>query len=867
MDEKDKTKKYKHVKTTNKGKKQNKEKKEKKVKDKKQKSKVKKIIGKILLVLLFVALVAAGILVGKVYSIMKNAKLDMSTLTIKYENSIAKDINGETIAEFTGDENRKIIKLDEMSTYLPDAFISIEDERFEEHSGVDIKRTFAATVKWGLSKVGIGSSSYGGSTITQQLVKNLTKEDERSSTRKIKEMARAYYIEKELSKDQILELYLNLIYLGGNNACGVEVAANYYFSKSAGDLTLAESAFLAGLNHSPGSYNPFVDEEKLESRMNLINNRTKTVLDKMLELGRITKEEYDEGYKQVEEGLPFEKGKIVSNNYSYHTEAAVEQIIEDLMELHPDWSRDYTSLYVKSSGLTIYTTQDTSIQSAMEEEYAKTKYLKYSRKNVDEDGNKVQSQSAMVIIDHKTGYVVGTVGGLGEKTTSFGLNRATQSTRQTGSSMKPLAVLVPGIDTGTITAATVYDDVPTTFGGGTYPVKNYDYKYDGLQTVRYAIGMSRNIPMVKGIQEIGTKTSIEYLKKMGISTIDDEKDNYLGIALGGLTNGVSPLEMAAAYASIANDGVYIEPTFYTKVVDSEGNTILEAKQETRTVMSKAAAYVVKEILTQPVKAGTATNCWVSGMSVAAKTGTTNADYDRWLCGFTPYYTASCWYGFDSNEAVIYSGNPAGQIWGSVMREIHKEKQSKYFSSTRPDGVVTAKICKVSGLLVGEECANDPRGDLTYTEYFVRGTVPTETCTCHVRVKICNETGLIANDGCCTDVTEKVFITRPNVNEDTAWEKAADAEYTLTITENCTAHTKPEEPEAPEEPATPEEPIKPDEPEKPTKPEKPSENENNTVGDGNTTGGNETNTVDNSIETGGNVVDGNTIDGNNTSTDN
>ena len=832
MNKKEKTKVYKK-----------KDKKEKK--DKKKNSKARKIIKRVLLVLLFVVLILAGIFVGKVYSIMRNAKLDMSTLVIKYENSVAKDINGETIAVFSGDENRKIVTLSEMSPYLPKAFVAIEDERFEEHSGVDIKRTVAATIKWGLSKVGIGSASYGGSTITQQLVKNLTKEYERSSSRKMKEMARAYYIEQELSKDQILELYLNLILLGGK-AYGVEVASNYYFNKSAVDLTLAESAYLAGINNSPNSYNPFVDEEAKADRMNLINRRVKTVLAKMLELKKITQEEYDTAIAETDAGLAFDEGRISSNVYSYHTDAAVEQVIADLMELHPDWSREYTSLYVKSGGLTIYTTQNTIIQNIMEEEFAKTTYQVTSKKTKDENGNYVHSQAAMVVIDHTTGYVVGTVGGLGEKTTSFGLNRATQSTRKTGSSMKPLAVLVPGIDTGTITAATVYDDVPTTFGGGTYPVKNYSNIYSGLQTIRYAIETSRNIPMVKGLQEIGIGTSIEYLKKMGISTIH-ENDNYLGLALGGLTKGISPLEMAGAYATIANDGVYIEPTFYTKVVDSEGNVILEAEQETRTVISKSAAYVVKEILTQPVKSGTATNCRISGMSVAAKTGTSDDDVDRWLCGFTPYYTASCWYGFDIEEDVDYyrSGNPAGSLWAAVMQDVHKGFSSKYFSETRPDGVVAVTVCKVSGLLPTEECKNDPRGDQTYTEYFVRGTVPTETCICHVKVAICNESGLIANEY-CPDVTEKVFITRPDVETNTAWQKALDAQYTLTITENCTIHVvppeEPENPEEPEEPDEPKEPENPDEPEKPDKPDKPGDNNtdgNNVIDGNNTVTGNET----------------------------
>lgn len=390
--------------------------------------------------------------------------------------------------------------------------------------------------------------------------------------------------------------------------------------------------------------------------------------------------------------------------------------------------------------------------------------------------------------------------------------------------------------------------------GGSYSPTNYSNIYSGLQTVRYAIETSRNIPMVKALQQIGVGKSIEYLEKMGITTINHEKDNYLGLALGGLTKGISPLEMAGAYASIANDGVYIEPTFYTKVVDSEGNTVLEAKQETRTVMSKSAAYVIKEILTQPVKSGTATTCRISGMSVAAKTGSTDNMKDRWLCGFTPYYAASCWYGYDEPEVIYGSGNPAANLWANVMSPIHKGLTSKYFSSTRPDGVVTATVCKVSGLIPTEDCKNDPRGDQSYTEYFVRGTVPNQTCNCHVKVKICNESGLLANEY-CTDVTEKVFVTRPDIETNTSWQKAQDAQYTLTITENCTVHVAPEEPKDPEDPEKPEDPENPENPDDPNKPEDPNGNEtgNNTL-DGNNVVGNNT--------TGGNVTDGNnTGDGN------
>lgn len=755
------------------------------VKKKKPNTKKRKIIKRVLIGILLLILISAGVAFGILYGVVKEAKLSVSDMALKYENSIVLDKNGNVIAELSGDENRDFVTISEMAEYLPTAFISIEDERFYEHMGVDIKRTIGATAKYALSKIGIGSSSYGGSTITQQVIKNITEEKDRTWQRKVKEIARAYYIEQELSKDQILELYLNLIYMGGNtNIYGVEVASNYYFSKSAKDLDLAECAFLAGINNTPNSYDPFIEDNS--KNLEKIKTRTKTVLNKMNELGKIkTKEEYDSAIAKVESGLTFTKGTVVENIYSYHTDAAILQIINQLME-EKGLNKNAAELYLYSGGFTIYTTQDTNLQNIMQTEFENDKYL-VSGRDKNKDGTLVNehSQAAMTLIDHKTGYVLATCGGLGQKTTSLGLNRGTQLVKQTGSSMKPLAVVAPGIDKGIITGASVFDDIPTSFNGGTYNPKNYS-NYRGLVTVRYAIESSQNIPMLKAIQKIGPGTSLEFLKTLGLSKLE-ESDNNLQLALGGLTHGASPLEMAAAYGAIANDGVYIEPTFYTKVVDSDGNTILEPKQESRTVMSAAAAYVVKEILTQPVKSGTATTCSISGMSVAAKTGTTDKDNDRWLCGFTPYYTAATWYGYDRNETIRgWSLSPATQLWAAVMKKSHSGLEGKSFSEARPNNVVTATVCKDSGLLVTDICKEDPRGNRSYTEYFVKGTVPNKTCECHVKVDICKETGLLANEY-CKDKESKVFITRPDYETNTSWQKAKDAEYMLTIKDTCTVH--------------------------------------------------------------------------------
>lgn len=817
----------------------------KKFKIKKKKNpKVRKIIKTTILTILFVLIILLGITIGKIYGIFKEAKLNMEDIVIKYENTVVKDIDGNTTAVLSGDENREYVSMSEMSEYLPKAFVAIEDERFYEHNGVDIKRTGAATVKYALSKLGIGSADYGGSTITQQFLKVLTEERERTWQRKVKEIARAYYLEQELSKSQILEMYLNLIFLGGRTF-GVEVASNYYFSKSAKDLSLAESAFLAGINDGPNYYDAFSTEEK---DINKIKKRTKIVIEKMYELGKenpehkagITEEEYNIAMAEVENGLAFNKGKITQTVFSYHTDAAVAQVKEDLKEKYPDWTDEYLDYYVKSGGLTIYTTQKTEIQNIMEEEVKKEKYIEYSKYEFDNDGNPVTAQTAMVLIDHKTGYVLATVGGIGEKTTAFGLNRATQSYRQPGSTAKPIAVVVPGIDSGILTAATGYDDI--SYSSGKYAgYKNYGYSYMGLTTVRYAVAQSKNIPMLKAIEDVGIERSTEYLKNLGIELTDSQKN--ITMALGSFE--ASPLQMAAAYATIANDGVYIEPTFYTKVVDSEGNVILQAEQETRTVMSTATAYIVKEMLTEVVRSGAGGYAAISGISVGVKTGTSSSDVDRWFCGFTPYYTAATWYGYDNNkvsETVRMSNiNPSGRIWDGVMEQIHKGLPKAKFSDTKPSNVTSATVCKVSGKLATDYCKNDPRGSQVYTEYFIKGTVPKETCDCHVCVDICQDTGLIANEYCPHKITQ-YFITRSE-SETGNWQKASDAKYMLTVTETCTTHKKTVEPE------------------------KPTENNGNTTGN-NTTGDNTTgnntagnNTTSNNT-TGNNTISGNTT-GNNT----
>ena len=660
-------------------------------------------------------------------------------LQIKVSNSVVVDKNGEILADLSGDEKRKIISLEDMADYLPKAYIAIEDERFYKHKGVDLKRTAGAILNILLN----GQSSYGGSTITQQLVKNITNDNESEGIegikRKIREWSRAYQVERMLSKDQILELYLNILFVGSNNLHGVELGAEYYFNKSAKDLSLTECAFLAGINHSPNSYNPYSTTVDNSEK---IKNRTITVLNKMWELGYIpNQEEYDKAILEVQSGLNFGTGETIGESvFSYHTDAVISQVVEQVKE-EKNMTEQMARNYVYSSGLIIHSTVEKGIQERLEEEYAKTKYIrKGNKKNKDGTLLNDHTQSAMAIVDYRTGNVVAVVGGFGEKTES-GWNRATQMKKQTGSTIKPLAVIAPGLEEKIITASTVYDDNSTRFTsyGKDYEPKNQG-SFKGLVNIRSFISTSQNIPAVKIMTELTPDKSIEYLQKMGITSLNPKIDNVLSLALGGMTTGVSPLEMASAYGTIANDGLYITPTFYTSVTDSDGNVVLTPKQEHRKVFSDQNAYITQTIVQEPVKSrgGTATYCAIPGMDVAAKTGTTNKSYDRWTCGFTPYYAAATWYGYDNNETVYYSGNPAGQIWDAVMTDIHSGLNSAKFK--RPDGIIEAKVCRTTGCLAIQGCTD------TYTEIFTEDNMPQE-CRGHFGQRICVESGKIANVNC------------------------------------------------------------------------------------------------------------------------
>lgn len=734
-----------------------------------------------IMITLIILMIIVG--VGAIIAIFNSDHWEITEkdLTFASTDTIIYDKDGNEEANVSGVEKRRTVPFKDIPENLKDAFISIEDERFEDHHGIDIKRTLGATVTYIFNG---GDSSYGGSTITQQTIKNLKNDKSDSGIagieRKIREMVRAYKLEQMLTKDQILELYLNLIFLG-SDVYGVELGSQYYFNKSVTELSLTECAFLAGINNSPNSYNPFEETDNTD----LIKRRTKIVLNKMLELEKITQEEYDGAVAEVEEGIKFEKGNTSTGaEMSYLARAALNQVIAQFAE-EKDMDYDLAKAMIEGGGYKIYTTQDSSIQSIMEEVYKDEDYI-YSGRKKDEDGNlyNTHTQSAMVVLDHKKGYVVGCMGGLGDDVDANGLNRAV-STRQPGSAIKPIAAIAPALESGIITAATVYDESSSYFGN--YHPTNSN---QGLITVRKAVGISANTTEVKIMSELGTRNSIDFMRKMGITSLIKSEDNaeandeHLAMVLGGLTNGISPLEMAGAYGTIANDGVYITPTFYTRVEDSEGNLVLEPVQEKTRVMSEANAFIEQSILTAPIigAGGTATDCKISGQSTAGKTGTTTNNVDKWMCGFTEYYTATTWYGYDREQEALPSGalNCQKKIWKSVMSSIHENENIEDASFEKPSNVTSAKICLSSGKIATETCTE------TYSEYFVKGTIP-NYCDGHTKLTICKETGKIATEF-CKEIEEKAYITRPEKEDTTLWRTDEGDKYDIP-TDTCDVHTK------------------------------------------------------------------------------
>ncbi|MBC8590738.1 penicillin-binding protein 1A [Wansuia hejianensis] len=918
---------------------------------KKSKNSFTKYLKIFVLVILILGVLSGGVIAGISLSIIKDApEIDPTKINASLsQTSSIYDNDGKLIEKIETAEYRTFVSLDKIPKDLQNAFIAIEDERFYDHPGIDPKGIVGSAME-NLKSDGIVR---GASTITQQLVKNVYLNSDKKWSRKIKEAYLALQVERVLEKDQILESYLNRNFFG-QNAYGVQEAAQTYFSKDVEDLTLAESALFAGVVKSTQQFQPYIrvkpenfdsnkdyqvgEADVLGEKYILVFNeksveRQKIVLAKMLDLGMISKEEYDSALKEDIKANLKPGQKKITDITSYFTDYVKTQVIDALVS-QLGYSKEQAKEELFAGGLQIYSTIDVNLQQELEDVYenftnilvgntngarapilidwrlnrdgniidesGRTIYYRknnllnddsdlviekgtYEIKdngdlsiknnkltiypkhidiadyyriddkknlvthtvgsivipegefttsnnkeliitkgfldktenfyNIDQNKNLiingkyfyqdkegiVQPQSATVISDYRTGHIKAIVGGRDIDGNRI-LNRATDSQRQPGSTIKPISVYLPALDNG-YTAATAIDDIPYTKGNWT--PRNWYRGYRGIHTLRQSVEQSVNVNSVKTVEDLGSKTIMNYLEKMGIiNKANPAKDNFItseenskendenlsSLALGGMTKGLTPLEVTAAFGAIANDGVYIEPISFTKVLDRDGNILIDNIPKETVVTSPQIAYIMKDILRTTVTNGLAGSARLSNMVVAGKTGTTQNAADIWFVGFTPYYVSGVWIGNDSPKITInQTSGTAARLWQNIMTRAHTDLARKA-SFDRPEGIVSANICTQSGLLATPTCSLDPR-HVIKTEIFAKGTVPRKHCDIHVEAEVCKITGKLANKYCPTeDVIKQAFIQRipPYIPSEHNNIVPADFKFTLP-TQVCDKH--------------------------------------------------------------------------------
>ena len=799
-----------------------------------------KLIKKLLLFVVYLLLIAvvgaAGIGCSLAFGIFKGVidtspSIENVDVTPTGFSTFVYDNEGNQIAKLISqDSNRIPVTMDMIPENLAHAFVAIEDERFYEHNGIDIKGIIRAAY------VGISNGFHfteGASTITQQLLKNNVFTDwvtedsfADSMKRKIQEQYLAIELTKTMSKDDVLLNYMNTINLG-QNTLGVQAASMRYFNKSVSTLTLSECAVIAGITQNPSKYNPISHPEANAERR-------EKVLGNMLEQGYITQAEYDEAMADD----VYSRIQIVNDEVdeslvnSYFVDALTDDVLADLQAAGYTEQQAYTLLY--SGGLQIYSTQDPDIQAICDEEfsneenypgdcrwllsyaltikksngdfenYSSEMLRQYFRENSsssydllydsqDEayadietykasllaEGDEVydesvsltaQPQVSITIEEQSTGYIVAMVGGRGTKEASRTLNRATDTKRQPGSCFKIVAGYAPGLDSGLITLATAINDAPFNYANGR-PVGNWYSGYRGISNARQGIIDSMNILAVKVITYITPQLAYEYLQNFGFTTIVDREEKTVNgetqiysdiqqsLVLGGLTYGVTNEELNASYATIANGGVYIKPKLYTKILDHDGNVILDnTEPESRRVLKETTAFLLTSAMQDVVTSGTGTLANFGTTAIAGKTGTTSDYNDVWFTGYTNYYTACVWEGYDDNTKLRTGDerNIAKKLWRKVMGRIHEDLPSASFSA--PSGIVTATVCSQSGKLPIEGLCD---GCLK-TEYFAEGTVPTETCDVHYYGDVCAYSGLPATEYCPFKTEGAITVLPDNV---------------------------------------------------------------------------------------------------------
>ena len=723
---------------------------------------------------LCVALALLGAVVGIAKAFVDTAPtLDLAALDAQDKTSFIYDSQGNLITDYKGTEDRIMFSIDEIPEMLQNAFIAVEDARFYEHNGVDVKRIVGALVANFTS-----GSTQGGSTITQQLIKQTVLSSEQSYKRKLQEAYLAMELETRYTKKQILESYLNTIFLGGSYY-GVRVAAYGYFGKSLDQLTLRECAMLAGLTRSPNYYNPrsnfYTRNTEGSSTPDITNNRTDYVLRQMRENGLITAQQYNAALDRSTASV-LEKSPASTDMYAYphYVEYAISDVVDTFLDLNglEDTSANRYAMEnkLRTGGYSVYLCLDTEIQEIVEDTLANwSNYPRlrdpsdkvYQSRNSDGTYTEIeQPQAAACVFDYRTGELKAIVGGRYKPTTRKTLNRASGMTMPVGSSIKPLTVYAPAIDLGASPASIAYnmpvpisgwkdssgkDSWPKNYGGG---------GYKGPQSFRSALRNSYNTAAAQILMTyVGVSRSVEYLHLMGIPDKNINADPF-GLALG--SSGLTPVQMAVAFGTIANKGVYQQPLSFSRIVDSNGNVVVDMhqQQDRHQVFKPSTAYLVVDMLKEAVQSGTGTKAKISSQVVAGKTGTNSDSKGVFFAGMTGWYSGSVWIGHDNYKALsskATGGNAAAPLWQSFMEKIHKAKNldsREIIDGTPSDyNLVRVTTCGVSGQLATDACYNDVNGYKTITDYWSADSVPTAYCSMHKSVSVCTESGLLATDYC------------------------------------------------------------------------------------------------------------------------
>ncbi len=698
-----------------------------------------------------------------------------------------------------GDENRIWVDYDQMPAALSQAAVAIEDHRFFEHEGVDWKRTLGATANFFIRS----QSTYGGSTLTQQVLKNMTGDNGNTVNRKVREIFRALEFEKNYTKEEILEYYLNTIYLG-QGCYGVQTAAEFYFGKDVSELDVAECACLIAITNNPSLYGPMStititrEDGSTTTPREANKRRQEIILDRMAggnedvgitDLDYLTPEEAEAAKAEV---LQFTDGNtsaedIVSeatggvNINSWFVDQVMDDVSRDLGEM---WgiTSEQARVRLLNGGYNIYTTLDPEIQEIAESVYED----RGSLNNLTSVSGQL-IHSGITIIEPSTGNIVAMVGDMGAKSGNRIWNYATDI-QQPGSAIKPLTTYAPAIDAGAVSPATTFDNYPVRLLNGSPWPKNSPNTYTGWTSVRQGIRNSINTIAVQTLEKVGVTAAYNFAtQNLGLDLAPEDM-NVSPLGMGGLTYGLSTVDMAAAFSAFANNGVYNEPRTYVKVLANDNTTVvLEKESEQRVAMKETTAYLMTDMLEDAVY-GTGGAARFSGMHIAGKTGTTNDNFDRYFAGYTPYYCAAVWVGYKNNERISYSVNPAASLWKQVMEKVHADLPDKSFD--RPSsGLTTVTVCADSGKLCTDACLADPRGSRAVSYEVAAGTGPTEECTLHKMVDICTEGNCLAGEFCPAEsIVQQGYLdyVREDYGESIT---ASDDAYLISTLEEAVAPTE------------------------------------------------------------------------------